>query len=346
MAKFLFNYSGNVYDVAPAGTVDFPLTTPTGAAIPYLEKSHIHVYSSSNQGSSWTELTRPAQWDFASNGTVARLKAPVSPDWVMVRRITPYDDLYTQFQESSLLTAEQLNEGEKFSVYVDQELFDTSSQGFLSNPEQVVDKNDQLLGNWPADGQDKLIATTDAIAARLDPYVQDSTPAPYGLPKKEQNGKSWYDTDDLVQRFWDADAGAWVTLANTGPIGPVGPIGPEGYWQAIASDTQPTQRPDGRPLSNGDLWFNTFTSVVFAYYNDGDSTQWVSLAIPGPKGDIGPPGPPIPGPAGPAGPAGGPGPAGPAGPLPSITGQAPITATTSGGAVDLTFDPIPLTYLP
>lgn len=345
MAKFLFKYSGNVYDAAPAGTVDFPLTTPTGAAIPYLERSHIHVYSSSNQGVTWTELTRPAQWDFASNGTVARLTAAVTPDWVMVRRITPYSDLYTQFQDSSLLTAEQLNEGEKFSVYVDQELFDTSSQGFQSNPEQVIDKNDQLLGKWPSDGKDKLIATTDAIAARLDPYVQDNTPAPFGLPQKEQNGKSWYDTDDLVQRFWDADAGAWVTLANTGPIGPIGPQGPMGYWQTIVSDSVPTQRTDGTPLQSGDLWLSSAKGEVFTWYKDADSNQWLSLSIPGPVGPVGPPGGV--GPAGPAGPASTvAGPAGPPGPLPSITGYAPVTATTTGSNVDLRFDPIPLTFLP
>jgi hypothetical protein len=253
MALLRLTYSGNVYDAAPAGTVDFPLVTKSGKNIPYLQRSHIHVYRSSDKGQTWVELNRPAEWDFDSTGTIARLRAPVVPDYVMVRRITPYQDLYTKFQDSSLLTADQLNEGENFSMFVDQELFDSGDQGFWSKPGQVVDKPTQLLGNWPKDGKDQYIATTDAISARLDPYVQDRVPAPYGLPQKEQDGKQWFDTDELVQRFWDADAGAWVTLANTGPQGPVGgpgPAGPAGPAGPIGP-----QGPIGPPGSGADLVF-------------------------------------------------------------------------------------------
>jgi hypothetical protein len=169
----------------------------------------------------------------------------------------------------------------------------------------TINKPDQTTGKWPANGNDQYIATTDAISARLDPYVQDNTPAPYGLPNMEQKGKQWFDTGELVQRFWDADAGAWVTLANTGPIGPIGPkgdVGPAG--------------PAG-PAST----------------------------VPGPAGPTGAAST-VPGPQGPAGPTGPQGPQGIPGPTPSVTGHAPITATTIGTNIDLTFDPIPLTYLP
>jgi hypothetical protein len=220
------------------------------------------VYKSSDNGVTWVELNRPTDWDFDSTGTIARLKAPVAPDYVMVRRITPYQELYTKFQDSSLLTADQLNEGEKFSMYVDQELFDLGDQGFWSKSDQVVDKPAQLLGSWPKDGKDKFIATTDAISARLDPYVQDGTPTPYGLPQKEQNGRQWFDTDELVQRFWDADAGAWVTLANTGPQGPPGP-------NVYFGTTFPAE-----PTSYG-LWYDTNRKELRVRYNDGTGVQWV-----------------------------------------------------------------------
>jgi hypothetical protein len=95
--------------------------------------------------------------------------------------------------------------------------------------------------------------------------------------------------------------------------------------------------PPANPTDN-DLWYNSVSGVLFIYYNDGNTQQWVivvpSGAIltgpPGPDGALGPTGPAGPtggiGPAGPTGPAGGLGPAGPAGPtgagVPGPTGPA------------------------
>lgn len=271
MAKFVFTYSGNVYDTAPAGTVDFPLVTPTGAAIPYLERSHIRVYTSANQGLSWTELTRPAQWDFASNGTIARLSSAVSPDWVMVRRVTPYNAKYTTFQDSSLLTAEQLNVAENFSMYVDQEIYDLSSQGFNSNPEQVVTVANQNAGTWPLN--DTKIATAGAIAERLDVIMSATPPAAPAVGTNRQPGKLWVDTANLSISYWDGTAKAWVNTSSTGPVGPQGPQGPQGIQgiQGVAGPTGPAG-PTG---------------------------------LTGPAGPVGPAGPAgLTGPAGPAGPTG------------------------------------------
>jgi hypothetical protein len=363
MALLRLTYSGNVYDAAPAGTVDFPLVTKGGNNIPYLQRSHIHVYRSSDKGQTWVELGRPAFWDFDSTGTIVRLRASVTPDYVMVRRITPYQDLYTKFQDSSLLTADQLNEGEKFSMYVDQELFDLEDQGFWSKSDQVVDKPAQLTGNWPKDGKDKFIATTDAISTRLDPYVQDGVPPALGLPQKEQGGKQWFDTADLVQRFWDADAGAWVTLANTGPQGPPGPaisikgVLPAGAW------TPPVG------AVNGDLWI---AGGLITGFPGGDlqpghgaqfnGTAWLDTGpLQGPAGTVTVGGTTTAAAGSPASvtntgtpaaavlqfviPQGPPGPTGPPGPN-TVVGNAPITSTLTGTRYDLTFDPIPLTTLP
>jgi hypothetical protein len=275
-----------------------------------------------------------------------------------VRRITPEDNQIVQWKDGSYIIADDLNESDLQWLYLIQEHHDELIlllNGFPSPPgggnpsvslsfwntlprnkdpnkglageiAETVSKLDQLLGDWPKDGKDKFIATTDAISARLDPYVQDGVPTAIGLPQREQNGKEWFDTDDLVQRFWDADAGAWVTLANTGPVGPQGPKGDPGTYATIVQELPPTVRVDGTPIKPGDCWFRTSNAQLYAWYDDGTSKQWVSISKTGPKGDQGIQG--IQGIQGPQGPTGAastvPGPVGPTGP----TGPAGPTGTT------------------
>jgi hypothetical protein len=286
MALPSFTYSGVSYAGKPAGTTSFPLTTSGGKAIPYLLRTHIHVYSTIDNGVAKTELNRPAEWDFDTTGTAVILKTGIAGGTsIILRRITPDDALYVMFGQGTLLTAEQLNDAELFDLYLIQELYDRlmvqlatpsssfaywNNQGRSKDPAkgtpqeiaQTIEKLDQLLGDWPKDGKDKFIATTDAISARLDPYVQDAVPPALGLPQKEQQGKTWFDTDDLVQRFWDADAGAWVTLANTGPQGPPGP----NVYYGTAFPPEPT--------SYG-LWYDTNRKELRLRYNDGTGVQWV-----------------------------------------------------------------------
>ena len=347
---------------------------------PYLDRVHVHLFLDNKElvdgtdytWTSGTQLKLTVAPQAAVTGTT-----PAPAQVLTVRRITPEDDQIVQWKDGSYIIQDDLNESDKQWLYLIQEHHDDlvlllngqasvpgggspgvnlsfwndlsrskdPNKGTPTEIAQTIAKVDQLLGDWPKDGKDQFIATTDAISARLDPYVQDNTPAAYGLPQKEQNGKAWFDTDDLVQRFWDSDAGAWVTLANTGPVGPTGPRGPMGFWQTIVSDAVPTQRTDGTPLQNGDLWLSSNKGEVFTWYKDADSNQWLSLSIPGPAGPAGPAGG-----VGPAGPTGAastvPGPAGPPGPLPSITADAPITAAVVAGGYELDFDPIPLTFLP
>lgn len=160
-----FTYSGNVYTAGVAGAVDFPLISTTGNAISYLEPSHVHVYKSSNEGATWTELARPAEWDFVSNGTVARLvTGTVAEEWIKIQRITPSDSSYITFQQSSLLTAEQLNSDTLFNVYINQESFDQVSQS-LATAEAAVQAANVALATVANQLQFVLIANVNLIPA-------------------------------------------------------------------------------------------------------------------------------------------------------------------------------------
>ena len=124
MALF-YTYSGNVYGTASAGQTTFALTSSAGRNIPYLLPAHIHVSTSVDDQQTWVELARPADWNFDAQGTSVVLASPLPvATELRVQRITPTDEPFVDFQASSLLTAEQLNEGEEFSLYVDQELRD------------------------------------------------------------------------------------------------------------------------------------------------------------------------------------------------------------------------------
>ena len=120
-----FTWSGNIYDSASAGTTTFALTSTVGNPIPYLQRSHIHVYKSSDDGDTWTEIPRPSYWDFDTPGTSVVLAAGIADgEWVRLLRKTPLDNRYVDFADGSLLTADQLDEAEDYSRYCDQELSD------------------------------------------------------------------------------------------------------------------------------------------------------------------------------------------------------------------------------
>jgi hypothetical protein len=71
----------------------------------------------------------------------------------------------------------------------------------------------------------------------------------------------------------------------TGPTGPTGPAGSgSGSAAYITGPTAPTSP------SAGELWFNTSNGLSSIYYDDGDTSQWVSLSeagIAGPQGPVG-----------------------------------------------------------
>ena len=52
-------------------------------------------------------------------------------------------------------------------------------------------------------------------------------------------------------------------------------VGPTGTTYATSGVLAQAATPDAN-LSHGDLWFNTNTSTLMVYVDDGDSSQWVA----------------------------------------------------------------------
>ena len=211
MAAPTYTYSGNVYSTSAAGTVDFPLISTSGSAIQYLEASHIHVYSSANSGSTWTELTRPSQWNFVSGGTVVRLASGIATGtWIKVKRITPIAGPYVTFQASSLLTAEQLNDESRSNSYVNQETLDDAdlaagdAAGAVSSAAAAT-----ATANAATATANAATATANAASAQSASAAANATTA------LSQSGTSLSQSSTALSNSSTALANSSTALANS-----------------------------------------------------------------------------------------------------------------------------------
>ena len=233
-----YKYSGVIYKSPTASQVDFALTTSGGDNIAYLDGDHIHVYTSTDSGSTWTEITRgsaASEWDFnPSDSKIVRFgTAPGTAKQVRLLRVTPYNTKYTTFQEGSLLTSNQLNDGEDFSMLVDQELFDETlkirSGGAPSS--QIITTAQQLAGSPTWENEDTKLPSAGAAASRFDQIVGNGTSYP-GTGNKGQRGKIRIDNTVTPQKmfWWDESLStpAWVEIKTEGQKGDTGPQGPKG----------------------------------------------------------------------------------------------------------------------
>ena len=270
------------------------------------------------------ELVDRTAWSFV-NATTVQFNSPPPPPTVStdpadpvinnvkVARSTDISDLKARFYPGSAIRAEDLNDDfDQLRLAIQENLCEIKGNykdwvktHFWAKLSDTITREDQKKGKWTGDLFDDYVATTDAISQRLDPYVTDQTPPSLLLPYSEQAGKQWFDIEDIVGRYWDTTAEAWVTLANTGPVGPAGPVGPPGLDVWIGN---------APPADTRRAWYHTGRGRLLVYYDDGDSQQWVdaSPSIAGQAGGAGPAGPV--GPAGPQGPQGPTGLTGPQGP--------------------------------
>ena len=222
MAAPTYVYSGNCY-IATAGQTKFPLTSTSGNPIGFLEASHIKVRTSADSGTTWTALSNPTDFtlDNPPANVVLTSGAAVGL-WVDIQRKTPRTTPYVDFQAGSLLTAEELNLAEKYSLYLDQEIAD-GDVNFDPNEGPQGPKGDQ--GVPGPQGPQGIQGEQGIQGPKGDGWtLQDGQYDPNSPPTCDTAGNALIDADGNV---WVCDGeGTWV---ESGPIaGPEGPAGADG----------------------------------------------------------------------------------------------------------------------
>ena len=169
MAQQSYEYSGVCY-TATSGQKIFALTSTAGNSIGYLSPAHIHVRTSTDSGATWTNLNAGTDWTFADPATsIVLTTSAAASEWVNIQRKTPLDADWVNFQSGSLLTAEQLNEAETFSLYCDQELADGVVE--LTPPDIGLNSTDDL-----PEGSTNLYYTNGRVESYVSGagYIKDA----------------------------------------------------------------------------------------------------------------------------------------------------------------------------
>ena len=255
-----YTYSGVCYTGTGIQTT-FALTTSAGESIGYLKKEHIHVYTSADGGDTWVGLSLDTDYVFADPATAVVLnEAPPDGTVVQLKRITPLDDDYIDFQAGSLLTANELNTFDTWQLYIDQELQDqvanvdgsTAGNAVKSvvgvEPIQVDNTNPQA----PIVSVDQTQSTGDLNALTSDTTVLSekaaddafSTVLGAGDGTTTKLGRIRIDTGEGSNRAFYWNGSAWVQLGtDQGPPGPPGPA--PGLQDPPAEATTVPLKPDG-----------------------------------------------------------------------------------------------------
>lgn len=239
-----WTYSGNIYDASPPGTTTFPLTTEAGNVINYLQRSHIHVYKSVDNGVVYTELTFATDYQFNTEGASIVLNAGIAAgEWIKLLRITPYQTEYVEYQASSQLTAGQLNTGEKFSMYVDQELYD-----------DITVTNESFITDAPNDGN-LYGRESQAWAVVPPPGIGE---APIDNKEYARLNGNWIEIPEdqtgvpeapIDQRTYGRRDAAWIEITN-------------GTGGLVYKGTRDLTLPAPAESADGDFYVNTATSGV------------------------------------------------------------------------------------
>ena len=224
------------------------------------------------------------------NETVVRFNDPVAPEQkFIIYRCTDLEELPAEFYPGTAIKAQDLNDNFFVLRNAIQEVGCAANENVANLDDQflkkdkLIEKAEQTSNGAVQSIDDDHVFTAAAISERHDNYVQEEKPAEVMY---EQDGKIWNDTELLRDYFWDADIEAWVSFTS-GPSGPTGDFGPPG--KVIVGDSPPTEYPAvgsnaARPLQGGDLWFDSYRVMLYVYYQDYASKQWVSVTKAGPKG--------------------------------------------------------------
>ena len=135
--------------------------------------------------------------------------------------------------------------------------------------------NNLKLYAWYDDGSSKQWVSISQVGPKGDPSTvpgpkgADSTvPGPAG-----HAGPAGAKGADSIVPGPAGPKGADSTVA--GPAGAKGDKGDKGD-KGAAQKVSMSVTPPATPVA-GDLWFNTNRSALYAFYNDGSSSQWVSI---------------------------------------------------------------------
>ena len=288
-----FTYSGVVY-VGNGSTTEFALTSSAGYAIGYLLPEHISVSTSDDDGASWITLNTPADYSFSTQGTrVVLTVAPVVDTWVRIKRTTPMDENWVDYQSGNLLTAGQLNEFESWQLYIDQELEDGKANIDGTVPGEAVKQVtgtapitvDNTNNQIPVVGIDETDSTGDPDSLTSDTRVMSEKAIDDAFKQYVGSGPATTSKtgqiriDDTgptpVPFYWNG--AAWVEMPVKGDQGPIGPA--PGLQDPAATATTIGNKPDGSP---GDA-----TALV----SQDPATKDIKFSFGIPAGEQGPVGP-------------------------------------------------------
>ena len=153
---------------------------------------------------------------------------------------------------------------------------DVPTNGYWNKDGDTIDSTD----GWSV--SDNTIATTKAIDNQLIPIKSDVTTNTNNIATNALNIQA--NAVDIANR-WDKSGdtlrSGWLSsdslIATTKAITDTFPI--------VTTSTTPPDNPQ-----DGDLWLNSNTGCLYFYYQDVNSSQWISVST-GPEGPVGPIGP-------------------------------------------------------
>ena len=227
---------------------------------------------------------------FANATTVEFFVPPPAPEDatlnnIWIARNSDLDQMLKEFYPGSAIRAQDLNDNfDQLRLAIQEGR--CSIQDALNTVWKLTDvytEDDQLNQRW-VEADDTKLATSDAIRARHDSYVQENVPPTVIY---EQNGKLWQNTDDCWTSYWQNsvtpdgdDSKTWVAYVNTGPRGEQGPQGPPG--QSLVGPPGP-EGPEG-PAGEDGLSGGTFPDAPSdgqVYGRKDAAWEPVETSIPG-----------------------------------------------------------------
>ena len=262
----VYTYSGVVY-VGDGSKVQFALTSSAGKAIGYLLPEHIAVSISTDDGGTWTVLDQSTDYSFSTQGTQVTLNTPPAVGaWVKIKRTTPLDTLWVDYQAGNLLTAGQLNEFENWQLYIDQELADDAASLESDIPTSVVS---QIVAGSnvtisPSDGKGVVTISSTGGGGGGGPADTDELP---------EGSVNLYYTDARVESYvsgagYIKDAGVTKLVAGNNivltPSGGTGIVTVESVGGGAITYMGLIDATGAAPAGprNGDMYVNTATSGV------------------------------------------------------------------------------------